>query len=282
MKRRKCRLGMNMVIAVIICTCILFFWVHTAERTARYTPDYPMEDISSYPEQEELTEEEYKQLYRQTGLTPLAIDSLRAENRTEEILAVQERFFAETEVRCERDFLLFNEVLVEPVDVSAGTTGIHMNKNESIMPALEDGDILITFNCHFLGWRNGHAAIVLDAEEGLTLEALSLGQDSAVLSVRSWSKRPSFAVLRLTDASQEVRAKVADYAEETLADIPYQLTAGIWGDDIAGTHCAHLIWYAYNQFGYNLDSDGGIIVTPRDLYDSPLLEVVQLYGIKPE
>ena len=50
-------------------------------------------------------------------------------------------------------------------------------------------------------------------------------------------------------------------------------------ETITGTHCAHLVWYAYQQFGYDLDSDGGIIVTPRDLYESTNLEIVQIYGM---
>ena len=50
-------------------------------------------------------------------------------------------------------------------------------------------------------------------------------------------------------------------------------------DDIEGTHCAHLVWYAYNRFGYDVDSDGGVIVTPRDIFESPVWEVVQVYGM---
>ena len=32
------------------------------------------------------------------------------------------------------------------------------------------------------------------------------------------------------------------------------------------------------QYGIDLDSDGGIIVTPTDIANSPYLEVVQSYG----
>ncbi len=309
MKKNRCMLAVKVVIAMMLLACILIFWTHTAEEEAHYTPDYPMEDISALLEKESLTEEEYAFLYRQTGLGPIAVDALRSEKRCEELFVVQERFFAEAEVVCEGDFLLYNEVLAEPWEASR--KGRTSRWGKQVIPVLEDGDILITFNSHFLGWRNGHAAIVIDAERGLTLEALMLGKDSAVLSVNGWSDCPSFAVLRVAEMSKEQRAEVAAYAKNTMTEIPYRLTAGIWDGlgareirnavevgagnisggegeeraeyvELAGTQCAHLVWYAYKQFGYDLDSDGGFVVTPENLYDSPLLEVVQIYGMKPE
>ncbi len=183
----------------------------------------------------------------------------------------------------EGNLILFHEVLAESRRIYE-KNGVGDEMSE-IMPVLEDGDILITFNSHFLGWRNGHAAIVTDAEAGLVLEALALGKDSAVLSLKGWRDCPSFAVLRLAGVSAEQRKMVAKYAEEVLSGVPYRLTAGMWESietmRLSGTHCAHLVWYAYKQFGYDLDSDGGILVTPRDLYDSPLLELVQVYGMEP-
>lgn len=249
---------------IFILAGILSFWICSAERNVHYTPDYPKEDISRYLEKNILTETEYSILYRQTGLSRVAVDTLRREGRSEELFSIQERFWAEVQIQCKCDFPMFRERLIS---------------QRTLMPVLEDGDILITFNSHFLGWRNGHAALVIDAEKGLTLEALTLGSDSAVLSLESWQERPSFAVLRLADVSKEQREEIADYAEASLVQLPYQLTAGVWGK---GTQCAHLVWNAYYQFGYNLDSDGGWIVTPRDIYDSPLLEIVQIYGIEPK
>jgi len=48
------------------------------------------------------------------------------------------------------------------------------------------------------------------------------------------------------------------------------------------THCAHLVWRAFKQFGIDLDSNGGKIVKPQDIANSPHLEVVQIYGFHPE
>lgn len=296
MKRRKNkkvrRIVFTAVNIAIPLTIILFVWTYSVEAGVRVEPDYPKEDITGYLEQEVLKQEDYDILFGQTGLSKLAIDSLWEEGRQEEILAVQERFFQKADIECDRSFLIFRELLKD--DKSPKQRMQAAQTVASAIPVLENGDILITFNSHFLGWRNGHAALVVDAEKGLTLEAISLGKDSAILSVRSWTQWPSFAVLRLTELSEKERAIIADYAERNLKQIPYQLTAGMWrndqpasdlpeeGDALGGTQCAHLIWYAYHHFGYDLDSDGGVLVTPRDIYDSSLLEIVQVYGMKIE
>lgn len=280
-----------------ILSIILLIWTWDAEQTAHYVPCYPLEDITPYLQKQILTKRDYDVLCHQTGLSKTAIDTLRRENKTEKLLAVQERFFAEVNINCECHSFIFRETLDQ----------IHADKEErtsweTAIPAVEDGDILITFNSHFLGWRNGHAAIVIDAGKGLTLEALTLGRNSAILNLDSWLERPSFAVLRLRGATREERAKIAEYAGEHLNRIPYRLSAGIGSERIytkvignteaagnvsitelcppTGTHCSHLVWYAYEHFGYDLDSDGGLVVTPKDLYESPLLETIQVYGMK--
>ena len=48
------------------------------------------------------------------------------------------------------------------------------------------------------------------------------------------------------------------------------------------TSCAHLVWEAYQSTGLDLDSDGGKIVTVKDLANSEYLDVVQVYGVDPE
>jgi len=304
-KNRKVRrIVFTAVNIAIPLTLLLYLWTYSAEKDAHCVPDYPMKDITAYLTKETLTSDEYDFLFRQTGMTKPGVDALRREKRSDELLRVQQRFFRDVEVECERSFLFFREVLKErPVEIerqlvptgqwtnSEGENTLQLQArslekealegDNRFIPVLEDGDILITFNSHFLGWRNGHAALVIDAENGLTLEAITLGEDSTIMSVESWAKRPSFVLLRLAGASKEVRKEIAEYAQNTLHNLPYRLTAGIWKEkgELVGTHCAHLIWYAYQQFGYNLDSDGGMLVTPKDIYDSPLLEVIQVYGV---
>lgn len=46
--------------------------------------------------------------------------------------------------------------------------------------------------------------------------------------------------------------------------------------------CSHVLWYAFKQFGINLDSNGGLLVMPRDIARSPHLELVQNFGFDPE
>jgi len=79
---------------------------------------------------------------------------------------------------------------------------------------------------------------------------------------------------------------ITSYATENMADIDYGLIVGLIpgkaNADIAKTQCAHLVWYVYNQFGMEIDSDGGWLVTPCDIANSPIFEVVQVYGVNPD
>lgn len=151
------------------------------------------------------------------------------------------------------------------------------------MGIIENGDILITFDSHFLNWRNGHAGIVVDATDGIVLEAKTLGVNSSFSNINRWRTYNSFAILRLTALSAEERSEVAAFSSERLIDVPYSLLPHFielpLEDDgsVSGTHCSHLIWLSFMQYGYDLDSDGGFIVTPRDLYDSEHLHKVAVY-----
>lgn len=149
---------------------------------------------------------------------------------------------------------------------------------------LQDGDVLVTSCTHTFGWRNGHAALVVDASRGLTLEAVMLGSDSSLQSVEKWRGYPGVTVLRLRETPIRERKKMAKWALENLEGVPYGFSGDLL-DRFAGgvdwnTHCAHLVWKTFDNFGFDVDGDGGLIVTPRDLYESPLFEVVESYGMK--
>lgn len=152
------------------------------------------------------------------------------------------------------------------------------------LPPLEDGDILVTLCTHSFGWRHGHTALVVDAGAGLLLEAVTLGIPSGYGSVQSWRTCPSFCVLRLKGACAETRREAARYAQTHLKDIPYRLTSGLFREKApsppSGSQCAYLVWYAYYQLGYDLDGDGGRLVTVADLLQSPLLERVAQVGME--
>lgn len=151
---------------------------------------------------------------------------------------------------------------------------------------LKPGDILVTLSTHSLGWRHGHAALVLDEET--TLESTVWGEDSCIGQVESWKRYSGFAVLRVKDVSTGMGESVAAYAERELCGVPYHLSAGFVGEKAPdtdmpyfGVQCAYLVWYAWNFFGVDLDSDGGRLVTATDLLEADKLEVVEIYGIDP-
>lgn len=249
----------------------LRLWAAAAEPGAHWSPGYARTDIVPLLERESLTDEDYRVLYLQTGLSPYSISILRETGREKTILAAQDAFFAEPDVCCTPNSPISCE---EHTDFSTP------------LLALEDGDILITPCSHTYGWRNGHAALVIDAERGLTLESVVLGQDSCVQRVSKWETYPAVLVLRLRGVSAEQRAEIAAAARERLCGVPYGLTVGLLSDkhpagEPHSTHCAHLVWEAYRTFGYDLDSTGGWVVTPRDLANSSLLEVKQVYGLPP-
>lgn len=287
--KRKC-LFLFLWFSLFLFAFWLGAWTAWAESYAHYTPEYAKVDIAPIIQKENLEEADYELLLRQTGLNRLGVDELRQNGRQNEMLYLQERFFAEIEMVCLRDNLIVQSERL----VNRGL--------DDFLPTVQTGDILISFNGHVFGWRNGHAAIVVDAEEGSTLEAITLGSVSRICDIEKWAEYPCFALLRLKGATPEERTAIAEYAAENLAGISYRLfsfsgdskvdgrhdsandlenVAEIVQEPLTGTHCSHLVWSAYAHFGYDLDGDGGRVVTPRDIFDSDLLEVVQIYGLNP-
>ena len=45
-----------------------------------------------------------------------------------------------------------------------------------------------------------------------------------------------------------------------------------------GAGSSALVWYAYRQFGLDLDGNGGALVLPFDLANSSQMELVQVFG----
>lgn len=262
---------------------ILYFFAVQAEGQARVLPDYPQIDLESALGQSwaarRLTAEEYDLILHQTGLGTPAVDHLLKEADGWDTLRAQQKiFFSEEKYRClHEDSLCCREQTVDE-------DGEVICANPLV--AVENGDILLTKSSHILGsgWRNGHAALVVDAEAGKTLEAIAVGEVSGIRSFQKWEKYPNFLVLRVKDMDQEQRSKTAEWARTHLCTIPYRLTAGFAGekDSTEGTQCAHLIWLAYAHFNCDLDSNGGRLVTPRQLARSRKLEIVQVCGMDPD
>lgn len=250
-------------------------WTESAERDAHFTPDYEKVDLEAFLEKAELTDEEYAVIFGQTGLAKPGVDELYRLGRQNELLCLQERFFAPVEYHCSGRYVICRSERLDGEEETAG-----------FLPTVHTGDILITFSGHVFGWRSGHAAIVVDGEKGLTLEAISPSCNSCLCELSHWREYPQFVLLRPKNLTERECGEIAAYAVENMNDIPYDLfrwaERGNGQDEeckVTGTQCAHLVWAVYYHFGYDLDSDGGYIVTPMDLCRSGLLEVVQAYGI---
>lgn len=216
----------------------------------------------------EYSESDYELIRGQTGLGRSAVNSLES---PEQILEYRDRYFGGVDFTC---------TMNSPVSFEERICG-----DPTLLAPLEDGDILVTNCSHVLSWRNGHAAIVVDAENGVTLEAVVIGSNSRTQDISKWTRYPNFAVLRLKNADKKERADIARSAMENLNNIPYKVTIGIFPAKyselslVTGTQCAHLVWLAYASHGYDIDSNRGLIVTPRDILGSDLFEQVQVFGM---
>ena len=267
MKLRRWQKRLLCVLATLAILLLLFylaqrFWAH---RDGYFRPDY---------ERITLTEEsDYETIFLQTGLGRSAVDKLFAAGDFQTILDAQEAFFNPPEAACTPLLGWFTR---EDRLETPGTPLVD----------LQPGDVVLTLSTHSLGWRHGHAGLVIDS--GTTLECVVLGTDSTLMNASHWSKYSNYAVLRLKDMTPELQQEIVEYSLSTLVGIPYHLTSGFIGpkapdpeDWQFGLHCSYLVWYAWNHFGYDLDSDGGRLASCYDLLHSDLLEVVQIYGMDP-
>lgn len=269
MHLKKLKKGQHVVLAlVLIIISILLlnylvqrFWVH---RDGFFVPDY---------EKVTLTEEsDYETIFLQTGLGKSAVDKLLEQDDFQAILDAQDVFFAEQDVECKALLGWF-------------TREDRLSEKYQLVD-LQPGDVLLTTSTHSVGWRHGHAALVLD--EYTTLECAVWGQNSCKCSVSAWKDYSNVLVLRMKDTTAEERQAVVDYALENLEDVPYHISSGFLGPKAPetdasyfGLHCTYLVWYAWYQFGYDIDSDGGRLVSAQDILDSDMFEVVQVYGMDP-
>ena len=149
---------------------------------------------------------------------------------------------------------------------------------------LQPGDILVTLSTHSLGWRHGHAGLVIDKDT--TLECVVLGEDACYGSPQNWRWYSGYCVLRVKGISPEQGETVAKYACENLYGKPYHLTAGFIGEKeraadstYFGMYCSYLVWYAWKHFGYDLDGDGGRLVSVTDILQSDQVEVIRMWGM---
>ncbi len=260
----------------------LFLQFVVAHRFQPFRPDYAKADLTLILAQETLSQTDYETLYAQTGLAPAGVDALRALGRdgTEQILATQDVFFEPP-----------GESSCAPLGITTREHRFLDEEGKLLVAAplapLKEGDIILSFSTHTAGWTHGHAGLVVDPEECVTLESVVLGSLSAQMNGEHWRSYTTMMILR-PKSDDETRRKVAELALEQLDGIPYSLVSGVFGDKLQApdaphsAHCGYLPWYAWAAGGgLDLDGDGGRIVAPEDLAMSDQVEIVQIYGLDP-
>lgn len=273
----KSRFYLRCFFIVLLCVLVLGVAVISlfalGERVAlgfeRFYPDYERADLSSVLEKESLSDEDYELIYLQTGLTRVGVDSTLDEQGVSGVLAIQDAFFGEHTVK-EHKFAPFCHYY-------------YINHQIPSAP-LKEGDIIVSSSTEFSFWSVGHCAMVSDIENGRVIEAIGIGSASKHGYISSILKRGNFVVLRPKADAKAIEDIVA-YTEENLIGIKYDPTVGILSrkhiDDIKYTHCAHIFWYAYYEHGIDIDSNGGPVVTPRDILFSEHFEIIQVAGFDP-
>lgn len=257
------------VIASILLSCLgLQIAFTVADGIKCWRPDYA--PLSEEELIQLIDNEDYDELYKQTGLTEIGIKRALAKGADGIALIkkIQEDFFAKHEV--ENDF--FAPIICTDF-IGESVANIY----------LEDGDILVTSSTHLSGFRIGHAGLVTNASKGEVIQASAYGSTSDIGTIGDFTDRVNFMVLSVKNADNDTKKKVAKYAEENLQGKSYDVTAGVFTkkNSCERTQCAHLVWYAYKQFGIDIDGNRGLVVTPRNIANSPDIEVVQVFGFDP-
>ena len=232
-----------------------------------WSPDYDMVDISSVLDKDLLTDADYDLLFEQTGLTKIGIDDMLAKGQKNQILKIQREFFAEPSFTCSKFHFCVG------MFVKSRGTYPHV--------PLQDGDIIYSPSTYISFINISHAAIAVSGGN-FVVEAYGYGNPTQYSSTGSFFIYPEFVVLR-PKAGKEAGEMAARYVEENMLDVPYDILTGILGkkapEKLKTTHCSHLPWYAYYMTGIDVDSNGGKIVTPKDILNSDELEIVQVFGM---
>ncbi len=283
LKRCKRAVAVFLAFFVFLAAVLIFLLIASAavDRDARVLPSYERIDLKEILDKDksEWTDEEFETVSLQTGV--LSKETL-LEIENSKLFEYQSALFFEGEVRHE---------VIAPTTAHDYLYDVEEDHTFSApLVPLEDGDVIVTSTCHTYGWRNGHAALVVNG--GRILQSVTLGVDSEITSANGTNGTPffrtasNFIVLRLKDADKETRKEIADSAAKHLCGVPYSLAVGIFfpkdqGLEPKATNCCHLVWQAYKNFGYDLDFDGGPVCTTRDIANAPDLEIVQIYGFDP-
>ena len=176
-------------------------------------------------------------------------------------------------------YLVLVLVVISVVVVRGSTLPVPAAVSEIDQDFLEPGDLL--FVDIYNGWSEGgywdHAAVYVEEPYPSVVEATyNLGISQTALAEFLARDLPAeISVRRLKDIPdrEEVIRLVVEYALSHV-DEPFDYTATAtlpFKMNEGNLHCAELAWRSYMAGGVDLDSDGGLLVFPDDIYFSPKL-----------
>lgn len=241
-----------------------------------YIPQVSRIDIGPILSKSSFSEEDYNTLYHQTGLAAPMIDILKTEPDFEKTLMhFQDQYFKSQNV------VKTAMTPVTNIDIIQDETGKQIPAFE--LAPYDNGYIFLSKSTYTYNWRHGHAGIVIDSVRGKVLESLEPFTVSMEQNASKWTYYPTFKMMRLKDTPQAKLDEIARYASDYMRGIPYNILAMKTNKPIpSSTHCSHIVWHTFNLFGIDLDSSGGIFVSPGDIGRSPYLETLQIYGFNPD
>jgi hypothetical protein len=165
--------------------------------------------------------------------------------------------------------------MMNECQVAAATLGLHRNENTvgSVLKVRE-------YCARGIPFVYGYDDSCLNGDETFALKVESNDNPIDIDKVVQWVNEIS--------NGQSIALQMRDFAKEKLVGKPYSLLSG-FGIKKApdcesknfSLHCSYLAWYAWNNFGVDLDSDGGRLATTYDILHSDKVEIVQLYGLNP-
>ncbi len=270
-KRGRRWLAVLLGVLLFVGSVLLFLqagcW-YTAASWEDWYPDYEKLNIRPILEQDELSEADYEALYRQTGLTKLAIDDMRKNvGGIERVLDIQTAMFSDNQMESRRfaPFTYMDELV----------------STRAVVCDVRDGDIIVSATTRVSWWRYGHTAIVVDGANGIIAECESPGSVSDTTTTLVYHNFANFMVLR-PKVEDNVKEQIVDYIMTEMMGIEYRLTVGLFSkkypDELQYSQCAHFVWYAYKKFGVDLDSNGGWLIKGQDIALSDKVELVQAFG----
>ena len=255
---------------VILIVATLSIGTAYSKNYKAWKPNYEMKDIKTVLQKTELSADDYALLFNQTGLTKIGVDAMISAGRILDIVTLQQQYF-ETQQFTYKSFAPF--------------MGYMINEELIVNAPLENGDILFSPSTFVSMIKMGHSSVVVNEELSTTAQAIGYGKPVSFIHASNIFVRPSFVIARVK-ASKQTRDEVASYVSNELYGKGYDILAGIFEkkapNSIKKTHCSHLIWYAYNHFGIDIDATRGKIVTPLDLVLSTNVEIIQIFGLNPK